>query len=174
MKTQSELIIEVVSALYEYVTIREEATHDGKRPGLTWNKPDFIRTASCGAFRSWAIFAVYDRIAIAADGYQVRENRDHGGVLFIHVGDGEIRFPHNDSRTHNSLSLSVSSEEGKLVNVTKEDGPWTAHLPAMASKLRSATTSLQKAIIKYDQQIKDQRESQRCNDLTAAISAIAN
>ena len=168
--TQNGLIIEVVSALYDYRVAVSDATRDNRRPGIKWDHPENIATASCGAFREWSIFAVYDRIAISADGYRVRDNWKHGGQIFVHVGNGEIRFPANDSRSHHSLDLSIDGGEGKLVNVTREDGPWTARLPEMARKLRNATQSVRRAIEEFDDAERAKSESERQSELSAAVA----
>jgi hypothetical protein len=172
VKTQSELLSEAVKQLYEYITNIDEATHNDRRPGMGWHRPEGIETKSCGAFRKWAIYAVYDRIAISADAFRVREGYTDYCGLWIHTGGGKIVFPRDDSRSHHSLSLSVVGGEGKLVNVTKEDGPWTKHLPVMTERLRLAIESIKAEVVNYDNRVRAAKDNARQQELAEAMAAL--
>jgi len=161
-----ELIADCVEHLYAYVAAVSDATHNCNRPGIVLPRLEGIRTASCGAYREWGIFAVCDRLAFAADGYRVRSDRRYGGTLYVVTGDGHVVFPPNDSCSYHSLALRVSG--GELVNVSRESGPWTSRLPGIAQQLCEAAESVKAAILEYDQRKQTDREQSRQRQLSAA------
>lgn len=166
---RKQLIIDLVEALYEYVTTRTEAHWDGKRPDCKWERAKNITAVSCGAFRSWAIFGTRGRLAVVADGYRVRDNKKYGGELYVLTGPDhvEFHFPFDDSRSHHNLALQCS-EEGSLVNVTYELGPWDDELPAMIEELRAATKRCEEAVKAYDEAKRNEAIRNRQSDLEAA------
>ena len=166
---RKQFIIDLVEALYDYVVESRQAHWDGKRTDCEWERAKDITTRSCGAFRSWAIFAARGRVAVAADGYRVRDNRKYGGGLYVLTGpeDAQFVFPPDDSRSHHSLQLRCS-EGASLVGVTNEPGPWDDELPAMIEELRAATKRCQDAVKAYDQAKREEAIQKRQNNLEAA------
>lgn len=174
-KSREQAIAEVANALYDYVVAKQSATHNGKRPGLKWEHPEDVDVASCGAYREWAIFAVHKRLAIAADGYRVRDNSSYGRQMFVHAGEGKIRFPSDDSRSHHSLSLKLQDIPdgctGSLIDVTREEGPWDELLPEITNRLNAATLALARSVSEYDANNDRLQEESRKSDLEKAIAA---
>jgi hypothetical protein len=171
---RKQLIIDLVEATYDYVVESKAAHWDGKRPDCHWERAKDITARSCGAFRSWAIFAARGRVAVAADGYRVRDNKKYGGGLFVLCGpeDAQFVFPPDDSRSNHSLELRCSAN-AVLVNVTNEPGPWDAELPAMIEEIRAATKRCQDAVKAYDQAKRDESIQKRQSDLEAAKAAFS-
>lgn len=173
---QKQLLTECVSALYVYLTMVAGATHNDRRPGLSWLPPDGVRTKSCGAFRAWAIFALYEKVLVAADGYRVRSDACYHGRLFVNTTDGYVIFPSDDSRTSHSLEPYVIHGEigdqrvvkDALVDVTNDDGAWTGIIPMITQKLQEGTRSLEDAVSKYDRELQERRRQERASMLEAA------
>lgn len=173
---QNQLLTECVSALYVYLTTVAGATHNERRPGLYWLPPDGVRAKSCGAYRGWAIFALYGRVLVAADGYRVRSDPGYHGLLYVNTTDGYVIFPSDDSRSSHSLKPYVIHGEigdqrvveDALVGVTDEEGPWTAIIPMITQKLKDATSSLEEAVNKYDCELQERRRQERASMLEAA------
>ncbi len=167
---QRELIAIATSALSDYLSVVTNATHDNRRPGLSWERPQGLQTRSCGAFRAWRIFVSTGNIALSADGYRVLDDRKYGGCLLIRVGEGHFVFPPDDSRSYHSLDLDVS-RGCQLVNVTRERGPWTPRLTEIAAELKAATERIKAAVAEYDARKKRERDERRSSELQAAIEA---
>lgn len=171
---RKQLIIDLVEATYDYVTESRSAHWEGQRPDCHWERVKDISTKSCGAFRSWAIFAARGRVAVAADGFRVRENKKYGGGLYVLCGpeDAQFVFPWDDSCGNHSLQLRCS-DGASLVNVTNEPGPWDDELPAMIEELRAATKRCQEAVRAYDQAKREEAIQKRQSNLEAARAAFS-
>lgn len=163
-------IREMATALYDFATLYEHATWDGKRPGLV--KPNVtFPWKSCGAFRAWAIHAHNGVVAFSMDGYAHRDRR-RTGVIHVKVGPGSIVFPPSDSRSSHSLELSSSDKHTALVDVTNAMLDWQPTIQRMTNELRDTKAALVVAIDEYDKAEHEKRVADRESQLKAARQAI--
>jgi len=163
----NELITKMCISLYKWVTLRQSAQWEGKRPGLCMPALEGMKTASCGAFREWGIFAHDGLVAFAADGYRVRDER-YNGRVFVLVGDGDIVFPIDASYSNHSLELRASVS-GRLVMVPDDsDMPWQPRFEVMIAKMDVATAALKRAIDEYDDVVRKRNADARRVELSEA------